>query len=226
MQCRRSHHAYGVRLYSLPMKATFKANESIREYAVQSADNTFSAIAFAVISAQCALLPTVNATRLVRAWTADTGKVKTYAMITSEEKSMCSTGLSPRKIESLTYLWENRTSIYTKYLECLAEINGHLIWWNYCMDTLSGMGMVKAAFCTQLLFGELGCIDTHNARELGVKMPTGKSLKGRDLYLKLQSGKTSEQWWCDWCDFLAAKYPHLFEHGEQVSNLHEYAIKG
>lgn len=202
------------------MKATFQPALDIKAHAQTSPEATFSAIAFAIISAQTRLNLNVNTNILVNKWVKESGKVKAYADVTQEEKSMCGTGLSPRKVESLTYIWENRKEIHAKYLECLNMEKGHLTWWNYCMDVLSGMGLVKAAFCTQLMFNELGCIDTHNAKELGIDMPKGKSNKGRAIYLEIQSVKDSKSWWCDWCDFLAEKYPHIYKDGNEVSELH------
>jgi hypothetical protein len=207
-------------------KATFEPNTAIRNHALLSAENTFKVVAFAVATAQCPLMASIQTVRLLDKWTSETGAVKAYADVTQEEKSLCGIGLSPRKAANFAYLWEHRVSIHEKYLECRELPNGHLIWWNYCMDVLCGMGLVKAAFCTQLLFGELGCVDVHNARELGIPMPTGKSGKGREAYLTIQAAKTSEAWWNEWCDFIADKYPTQFADGNTVSVLHEYAITG
>lgn len=150
-----------------------------------------------------------------------------YAEITMEQKSGMGCGLTGAKLAAYQYIWRNREDIFTKYQECLKTKNGHLIFWDYCMDCLMGMGMVKAAFAVQMLFNRLGCIDIHNARELGYeKCPTGKAKKQRPIYLEIQSIKTSEQWWNDWCVMLAEKYPGQFEDGEEVSKMHYDCIVG
>lgn len=199
---------------------------AIKFYAGLTSANMAHVLWFAVATANCPFQQSVNTMGVLRTWGEDI-TTKEYADITQGEKSLMGCGMTANKLSAYQYLWYTRESIYVKYLECLETENGHLIFWNYILDTLPGMGMVKAAFAVQMLFNELGCIDIHNARELGYdKAPSGRSKKQRPVYLNIQSVRTSRQWWDMWCHMLAEKYPGQFKDGEQVSRLHAVAIMG
>ena len=199
---------------------------AIKFYATLTPANMTHVLWFAVATANCPFGQSVNTLRVLRGW-GDSLMGVEYANITQGEKSLMGCGLTAAKLAAYQYLWAGRDSIYGKYLECLNLENGHLIFWDYILDTLPGMGMVKAAFAVQMLFNELGCIDIHNARDLGYdKAPAGRAKKQRPVYLNIQSVKTSEEWWNDWCEMLAKKYPGQFTDGEQVSRLHAVAIMG
>lgn len=212
-----------ITLYTAPM---FKRDAAtIKAYARQNAENTFRVLAFAVATANCPFMQSVETLRYLRRIGENVATLE-YADIPTGERSAAGMGLNPMKVAAYRTLWADRESIYSKYIECLTLDNGHLTFWNYILDNLPGMGMVKAAFAVQMLFNELGCIDVHNAREQGVKMPTGRAVKNRPVYLNIQAVKTSEQWWDDWCVLLAAKYPGQFRDGDHVSFLHSVAIFG
>lgn len=204
----------------------------IAAHARLNPENMTHVLFFAVATANCPFGQSVTTLRVLRDWTTDKGYGEAlphmaYAEITMEQKSGMGCGLTGMKLAAYQYLWANRADIFEKYTACLEIDNGHLIFWEYCMDCLCGMGLVKSAFAVQMLFGKLGCIDIHNARELGyTKCPTGKAKKQRPIYLHIQSIKTSEAWWDDWCNFVAAKYPGQFKDGEHVSKLHFDCIVG
>ena len=198
--------------------------KAIRTASLASAFQTYLTISFAVATANCPFMQSVNTLRLLKDW-GDDIEFKVYAELTMAEKSAAGCGMTPMKLAAYQYLHRIQDVVFDKYLECDGLENGHLIFWEYCMDCLQGMGMVKAAFATQMLFNRLGCIDIHNARELGYeKCPSGKARKNRPVYLNIQSVKTSEKWWNDWCDMLAVKYPGQFKSGEHVSALHSEAV--
>lgn len=200
--------------------------KGINFYASLTPVNMTHVLWFAVATANCPFQQSVNTMRQLREWG---GKVTLleYAQLTQAHKSAMGCGMTAAKLSAYQYLWTNRESIFERYSECLAVDNGHLIFWDYILDTLPGMGLVKAAFAVQMLFGKLGCIDIHNARELGYeKAPSGRAKKQRPIYLEIQSVKTSEQWWNDWCNMLAVKYPGQFRDGQHVSRLHSVAIMG
>lgn len=200
--------------------------KAIRLHSLTSPEAMFNTLAFAVATANCPFGQSLTTIRKIREWGGDIMH-KVYSEMTLEDKSGMGCGLTGMKFASYQYLYANRADIYKKYLECNAVDNGHLIFWEYCMDCLCGMGMVKSAFAVQMLFNRLGCIDIHNARELGYsKCPTGKARKNRPIYLNIQAVKTSEAWWNDWCALLAKKYPGQFDSAEQVSRLHSLAVNG
>jgi len=199
---------------------------ALRTFARINPVNTFRVLAFAVATANCPFMQSVEAMRFIVAQGANIETFE-YSNLTVEVKSAGGMGLSPMKMSAYNYLYTHRESIYAKYLECLTLDNGHLTFWEYILDNLPGMGLVKAAFATQMLFGKLGCIDIHNTRALGLeKMPSGRSKKQRPVYLNIQSVKTSQAWWDDWCNFLAAKNPGIFRDGDHVSFLHQVAVIG
>ena len=198
--------------------------QKIRNASLASSFQTYLTIAFAVATANCPFGQSVNTARLLKEW-GDDVEFKVYAELTVAEKSAACCGMTGMKLAAYQYLHRNQDVIYDKFLECDKLQDGHLIFWNYCMDCLAGMGMVKSAFAVQMLFNRLGCIDIHNARELGYdKCPTGKAFKNRPTYLNIQAIKSSEQWWNDWCKMLATKYPGQFTSGEHVSSLHSEAV--
>jgi hypothetical protein len=200
---------------------------AIRDYARTSPEATYHVIAFAVATANCPFQASVNTIKILREWNGDI-MGKTYADVTPAEKSLMGCGMTGMKLTAYQKLWSMREEIYSVYRDCMLDPElGHITFWNYAMDALMGMGMVKAAFATQMLFNRLGCIDIHNARELGfTSCPSGKAKKQRPVYLNMQNVKTSRQWWDDWCNALAAKYPGQFTDGEQVSMLHALAVTG
>lgn len=199
---------------------------AIKFYATLTPANMTHVIWFAIATANCPFQQSVNTLAVLRGWGANVMDIE-YASITQGEKSLMGCGMTATKLAAYQYIWANRESIFEEYTKCLDLDNGHLIFWDYCMDVLCGIGMVKAAFAVQMLFNELGCIDIHNAKELGYdKCPTGKAKKQRPVYLNIQSVKTSEQWWNDWCTMLANKYPGQFKSADYVSRLHSVAIMG
>jgi thermostable 8-oxoguanine DNA glycosylase len=199
---------------------------NIKAFAALSPENMYYVLCFAVATANCPFQQSVNTLQQLKKWGENVEFIE-YADITQEQKSFMGCGLTTNKLAYYQSLWAGRHNIYDKYMECLETPQGYLIFWRYVMDCLSGMGLVKAAFAVQMLFNELGCIDVHNARELGQAVPKNKlSEKHRTVYLNMQAIKTSEQWWNDWCIMLAEKYPGQFKSGEHVSELHEFAIIG
>lgn len=199
---------------------------AIAAYARRNPESMSHVLFFAVATANCPFMQSVNTMRLLKGWGDDLPFV-VYSEITMEQKSAAGCGLTASKLSAYLYLHANRDDIFHKYNECLNLPNGHLLFWEYILDCLPGMGMVKAAFAVQMLFNKLGCIDIHNARELGYdKAPSGRARKNRPTYLEIQAVKTSEQWWDDWCNMLAEKYPAQFTSGEHVSELHQWAIVG
>jgi len=199
---------------------------AIRTFARQNPENMMQVIFFAIATANCPFGQSVATMRLLKKWGNDITEV-VYSELTLADKSGAGCGLTGMKLAAYQSLWLQRDVIFDKYMECDALDDGHLIFWHYAMDVLCGMGMVKAAFCVQMLFNKLGCIDIHNARELGYdKCPAGKAMKQRPIYLNIQSVKTSQQWWDDWCVFLAKKWPGQFTSGDHVSSLHATAIIG
>lgn len=188
----------------------------IRNAALTSPDITARVIIFAILTANAPLHLAVNATR----WVREHLPLTTYDSLTTADKAIMGAAMSTQKYNAVKYVWENRVAIYNEFLNRDA-----IDFWNYCIDSVPGLGMVKSAFTVQMLYNELGCVDVHNVRELGLPPFTSNySKRNRNLYLSVQSVKTSASWWTDWCDFMAKKYSKRYDSGWQVSESHVAAI--
>jgi len=97
---------------------------------------------------------------------------------------------------------------------------------------IKGIGLAKSAFCAQLVGYPVGCLDTWNLKELGVKEPTLNKQAGKKhwsnaigRYIELQQHKTAEQWWDDWCYNVAGnRHNKSLPSAEKVSNYHVEVI--
>lgn len=222
----RRMHSCDSRILSYTLLMFKRDALAIRAAALKSQEQTAFTLMFAVATANCPFWQSVHTLRIIRDWGDSIVHIR-YDELTQGEKSLMGCGMTKAKLAAYQYIWNSRDSIWAKFLECDNLPEGHLVFWHYLLDLVPGLGMVKAAFSVQMLFNKLGCIDIHNARELGYdKAPSGRAKKNRPLYLDIQSVKTSEQFWDDWCVMLAKKYPGQFTSGNQVSALHAYAVIG
>lgn len=97
-------------------------------------------------------------------------------------------------------------------------------------STIPGIGIPKAGFCAQLIFGKAGCIDVWNAKKYGLdksafemrkNAPLTVKNKKIALYLAIASDcGTSEELWDSWCIDMANRYPKIWESGDDVSKYH------
>lgn len=101
---------------------------------------------------------------------------------------------------------------------------------------IPGIGLVKAGFIIQLVFGLGGCLDTHNIGRFGLtagdlksdrfKRPKTWAAKYRrlDIYQDiLRALGGAETLWDSWCEFVAAKegkYSQNFRDAFEVSEYH------
>lgn len=194
---------------------------AIRTAAKASPDAMAHVIAFAIVTANAGFSSAVRATRWVRD-NADALPVA-YQDIAADDRSAMAAAMSGAKLKAVRNVWAQRHEIYAQYESMSAEA-----FWHYAIDSVGGLGMVKAAFVVQMLYNEMGCIDAHNVRMMGydVTLLTGKSKVRRRNYLSLQSVKSSQAWWDDWCHFVANRYSKQFTSGEEVSRLHITAVLG
>lgn len=194
---------------------------AIRAAAKASADVMAHVIVFAIVTANASFASAVRAARWVRD-NADALPTDYYS-IPAGDRSAMAAGMSGAKLKAVRNVWAQRQEIYAQYESMSAED-----FWHYAIDSIGGLGMVKAAFVVQMLYNKMGCIDAHNVRMMGydVTLLTGKSKVRRQHYLSLQSVKTSQAWWDDWCHFVAKKYSKQFTSGEEVSRLHITAVLG
>lgn len=103
---------------------------------------------------------------------------------------------------------------------------------------LYGFGPVKAGFVLQLVFGRVGCLDTHNLKRFGVRESMVKSslytrrktAKGRKAFLGryvdlCRKHGGAEGLWNSWCEYVAREYPKEYPNAFAVSEEHVNALK-
>ena len=102
------------------------------------------------------------------------------------------------------------------------------------LTKVHGLGLVKAGFVCQLVYGFAGCIDTHNLKlyniklsqvTLSDKLKEDTRLKKISQYISLcdKLGGT-EHLWNYWCQYVADNQPTSYKSEWQVSKLHVDAI--
>lgn len=136
------------------------------------------------------------------------------------------------KRESYRYLQANREALWNKARVCHAgQITLDRLIFEYL--AVPGIGLAKASFLSQLTTGQGACLDTHNLTRLGITaFRSVNALKPQTVLHKIESYNaawrahgTSESFWNQWCDYLAAKLPRTYQDGAHVSRLHRAAIK-
>lgn len=96
---------------------------------------------------------------------------------------------------------------------------------------LPGFGIPKAGFVCQLVFGTVGCMDTHNLERYGLNAKNFRSdcapqrlLDRINSYVILCSGIGCAEIWDSWCRYVAALYPDKFDDAHHVSAAHAEAL--
>lgn len=192
----------------------------IRTEALRSPEVMAHAIIFAIFTANAPLRFAVNAMLWLR------GRDITglqYGQLTVADKSFMAAAMTSSKLAWAQNVLATKDTLHAAFLELPA-----IDFWHLLLDTVPGLGMVKAAFAVQMLYNELGCLDTHNLRVMGIdrNAVNGKTASKRAGYLDLQSVKTSQEWWDEWCHLVADRYPGQFDSGDYVSRLHALAVVG
>jgi len=101
---------------------------------------------------------------------------------------------------------------------------------------IHGLNLPKVGFVLQLMGEPIGCIDTHNAKKLGIdsnELMINKKSKTLDRdkiwrYIGMCQSREfigAENMWDSWCNFIALSYPKHFKNGEDVSKRHLTVIK-
>lgn len=98
------------------------------------------------------------------------------------------------------------------------------------LTRIPGIGVTKAGFIAQIIYGLSGCIDTHNLKRFGLPETTFKLRKGgahktRSALVQMYNqfcrkvGGTATLW-DDWCAYVSVKDPVNYPTPEYVSKLH------
>ena len=119
--------------------------------------------------------------------------------------------------------------------DCPLEMEDEML--GFLATEVPGLGLIKAGFALQIVYGVSGCIDSHNLRRFG--LPSRKfdskgrlhTLKRKTLRKKCREyhdtvrehGGTSGLW-DSWCDYVAKKWPSRYRDADHVSELHAVAF--
>ena len=152
------------------------------------------------------------------------------------------------KKQTLEYLLENRDDLYKDLMDMWTGD-----WWGDMrtgkherdkemmlrLTMVPGLGMVKAGFVMQMMFGRVGCIDVHNMRRFYkisekditfTKMAkTNTKLEKINNYVQICKGnRSTEKLWDSWCEQLVDKRCNKghFQSGWDVSVFHLESLVG
>jgi len=138
-----------------------------------------------------------------------------------------SSALNPAmKYDGWQYMQDHATATWRDV--CALENTRDALVRLLCVPSL---GIVKAAFVCQFLGHDIGCLDTHNLRKLGLPMDSfknhalrgGRSVQGFssrqiDNYFSIAYGRgRGRRFWDNWCNERAPAYAVT---AEEISALH------
>jgi len=156
------------------------------------------------------------------------------------------------KRQTLEYLQENGKDLYDELMDIYTrkkfgdmKFKGREIWTHkdkqmmLVLTDVPGLGVVKAGFVMQMMFGRVGCIDVHNMRrfykieEKDIKFTKMAKdpvkLEKIENYVNICKGNRSTQkLWDSWCEQLVDKRCNKgrFESGWDVSVFHLESLVG
>ena len=156
------------------------------------------------------------------------------------------------KRQTYDYLQEHGQDLYDELMDLSTrtkfgdlKFKGREIWCHrdrqmmLVLTDVPGLGVVKAGFVMQMMFGRVGCIDVHNLRRFYkvsekdvqfVKTATDNTKRVKiDNYVNICRGNRSTQkLWDQWCEQLTDKKCNKskFSSGDEVSAFHVQALVG
>jgi len=151
------------------------------------------------------------------------------------------------KKQTLEYLLDNRDQLYRDLMQMWTDDWGDMRTGKHERDKqmmlrlteVPGLGMVKAGFVMQMMFGRVGCIDVHNLRRFHkidqkditfTKMAkdTTKLQKITNYVNICKGNRNTQKLWDSWCEQLVDKRCNRgkFESGYDVSVFHLESLVG
>jgi len=151
------------------------------------------------------------------------------------------------------HVWGNKKTCMEWLLENREQLYRDLmIWWESdsskadkdremmrILVDVPGLGLAKAGFVMQMMFGRVGCIDVHNLRRFYKVKPQdiafAKSATDKTKYKKIENyvnickgNRSTEKLWDSWCEQLVDKKcnKRAFSSGFEVSLFHLEALVG
>lgn len=152
------------------------------------------------------------------------------------------------KKDTLNYLLEHSGELYDDLMELWLtpkkELGGTADTKDAAMMMrlmeVPGLGMVKAGFVMQMMFGRVGCMDVHNTRRFykvdskdvqisaGVRKDSTKFKKLIGYVQLCKNNRSTSKLWDSWCEQLVYKPCNRgrFASGNDVSAFHVQALVG
>ncbi len=193
----------------------------IAKLAKKNKFNMAYTLIFCISTANASLKSASNTTKLIKTLHRHNMLPASYEDFNEKNRKYCAAGLTGQKYDAILYTLQNVDSIYQAY-----KTKTPIEFWHYLMDECKGLGLIKAAFAVQCLYGEMVCLDVHNAREynLDIKLLSRhkSSQKAREYYLEVSNKFSSQSMWDEWCNSYAKRYN--YKSGYQVSEEHLLAI--
>ena len=225
-------------------------NPIIRNFAMQSPENFAQVMLFSPLSANTTFSDLFETFPVLMSWLRNQDKItvedvssfilglQTHAGNRKKQISKVIGETKAWKLNTIVEIWNNRERYYqeARKLNDSDDMVGLL----GLLSKIPGVQPVKAGFITQLLFGKMGCLDTHNIdmyRALSAKMGWGledelsdnavknwgtKGEEGVKAYVDLLKkmdqdlGIGSPELWDLWCDLVGELYSK--SRGEEVYN--------
>lgn len=145
-------------------------------------------------------------------------------------------GLTAARLQSWFELWDMRRAAYWQCMDIMDAAAPRAV--DYLVGylaTLPGLGLAKAGFAAQMVFGVSGCLDTHNLKRYGIGANTFTHFKrrrtvrarlsfaGRYNDAVKAAGGTAALW-DTWCHHIALRRPRTYLNADVVSGLHVAAL--
>lgn len=184
---------------------------TIADTAIENSDGFHRTCVFVVASIRCPFPRAVKAT--VR-WSADRSDLDRNAFFGS-------------KLQALEWLDENVIGLYKGCMLASSDTER--------MDQfmrIPGIGVAKAGFLCQLIFGTVGCLDSHNLERFGFSEKSFRSVKTCsyskrieriNAYIAACKGCGSTEWlWDSWCEHVSTV--RKYDTADAISALHVTAV--
>ena len=168
------------------------------------------------------------------------------------EKGMDSKYVWGFKKQTLEYLQEHGRDLYDELMDLKTrttfgdkKFKGREVWLErdrkmmLVLTDVPGLGMVKAGFVMQMMFGRVGCIDVHNLRrfyKISEKDITFTKMAKDDTKMQkitnyvdiCRGNRSTQKLWDSWCEQLVDKRCNKghFESGWDVSVFHLESLVG
>ncbi len=139
------------------------------------------------------------------------------------------------KLDGLAYVRENAASLLAECEYVARTSDEPEVELVDIFERIPGIGLAKAGFLAQLLYGRVGCLDTHNLVRFGLRVKEFRSLtevkrqatrkaKIRQYVDTCAQLGSAAALWDDWCAYVGKTQG--YGSAEQVSAMHLVVVAG